>query len=124
MEQLTIKKNEYVLFVYLCMANADNHIDLKEIDLLFDKLDVNLFDQTNSNELLVSLVYKKYKKMTQDERLALIKNNAIMHLENKETAVQLMSNLAMLIHIDGKVESNELALYNQLNKIFVDEFAY
>ena len=38
--------SEYVLFIYLCIANVDNDLTLEEIEVLFDKMELEHFNNS------------------------------------------------------------------------------
>ena len=56
MPNSTLTYNEYFLFIYLTMANVDNELSLTEIEVLFDKIDLEHFNNEGQNELLIGII--------------------------------------------------------------------
>lgn len=109
--------SEYVLFIYLCMANVDNELSLHEIEVLFDKMDLEHFNNSSHNELLVGVVYKKYKAIPVDERLQAIKASAAQHLTEKQNGLNLLQNLYQIMKADGEVKPTEKAFFEAIEQI-------
>lgn len=109
--------SEYVLFIYLCMANVDNELSLHEIEVLFDKMDLEHFSNSTHNELLVGVVFKKYKSIPQDKRLEAIKLSASKHLLNSQKGLNLLQNLYQIMKADGEIKPSEKRLFTEIEKI-------
>lgn len=109
--------SEYVLFIYLCMANVDNELSLHEIEVLFDKMDLEHFGNSSHNELLVGIVYKKYKSIPVDQRLEAIRASAVQHLTEKQNGLTLLQNLYQIMKADGEVKPAERAFFEAIEQI-------
>ena len=109
--------SEYVLFIYLCMANVDNELSLVEIEVLFDRMDLEHFSHSSENELLIGVVYKKYKSMQPNERIEAIKSSAVKHLSDKQNGLHLLQNLNQIIKADGEVKPAEKELFEEIERI-------
>jgi len=109
--------SEYVLFIYLCMANVDNELSLHEIEVLFDKMDLEHFSNSTHNELLVGVVFKKYKSIPQEKRLEAIKMSAPKHLSNSQKGLNLLQNLYQIMKADGEIKASEKELFTEIEGI-------
>ncbi len=109
--------SEYILFVYLCVANADNQLTSPEIDVLFDKMDLKGFEDSGKNELMVSVVYKKYKSLSYEQRLLAIKEAAPFHLKEKQKGLKLLQNLNQIIKADNVISIEEQNMFSQIEMI-------
>ena len=114
--------SEYVLFIYLCIANVDNDLSLEEIEVLFDKMDLEHFNNSNS-ELLVGVVYKKYKSIPPEQRLEAIQINAHKHLADKQKGLNLLQNLYQIMIADGEIKPSEKKLFEEIEAI-VNQITY
>lgn len=109
--------SEFVLFVYLCMANVDNDLSLNEIEVLFDKMDLEHFNTSGHHELLIGVVYKKYKSILPEERLIAIRKVAPKFLAQKQNGLQLLQNLFQIMKADGQIKSSEKKLFEEIEGI-------
>lgn len=109
--------SEYVLFIYLCMASVDNDLSLHEIEVLFDKMDLEHFQTSGHNELLINVVYKKYKAIPADQRLEAIKLSAGKHLSEKQNGLNLLQNLYQIMKADGEIKPSEKKLFEEIEAI-------
>ncbi|HRG58331.1 MAG TPA: TerB family tellurite resistance protein [Bacteroidia bacterium] len=109
--------SEFVLFVYLCMANVDNDLSLHEIEVLFDKMDLEHFSSSSQNELLVGQVYKKYMTIPQGKRVEAIKKVAPKFLAEKQNGLQLLQNLFQIMKADGEIKSSEKNLFEEIERV-------
>ena len=112
----TFSYSEYVLFIYLCMANVDNDLSLDEIEVLFDKMDLEHFNNSG-NELLIGTVFKKYKATAPDQRLEAIKLSASKHLSDKQKGLNLLQNLYQIMKADGEIKDSEKKLFEEIEHI-------
>lgn len=112
----TFSYSEYVLFIYLCMANVDNELSLEEIEVLFDKMDLEHFNNSG-NELLIGTVFKKYKATAPDQRLEAIKLSASKHLSDKQKGLNLLQNLYQIMKADGEIKDSEKKLFEEIERI-------
>jgi uncharacterized tellurite resistance protein B-like protein len=108
--------SDYVLFIYLCIANVDNDLSLEEIEVLFDKMDLEHFNNSNS-ELLVGVVYKKYKSIPPEQRLEAIQISAHKHLADKQKGLNLLQNLYQIMIADGEIKPSEKKLFEEIEAI-------
>jgi uncharacterized tellurite resistance protein B-like protein len=99
------------------MANVDNELSLHEIEVLFDKMDLEHFSNSTHNELLVGVVFKKYKSIPQDKRLEAIKLSASKHLLNSQKGLNLLQNLYQIMKADGEIKPSEKRLFTEIEKI-------
>jgi uncharacterized tellurite resistance protein B-like protein len=113
--------SEFVLFVYLCMANVDNNLSTDEIEVLFDKMELEHFTQSAHNELLVGVVYKKYLSIPKEERLEAIKKAAPKFLSEKKNGLQLLQNLNQIMKADGEIKESEQVFFEAFEKIVNDQ---
>jgi len=111
--------SEYVLFIYLCMANVDNDLSLDEIEVLFDKMDLEHFNN-QGHELLVGVVFKKYKAIAPEQRLEAIKISARTHLSDKQKGLNLLQNLYQIMKADGEIKPTEKKLFEEIEAIVND----
>lgn len=109
--------SEFVLFIYLCMANVDNELSLPEIEVLFDKMELEHFSNSSHNELLVGVAYKKYKSIPQDKRLEAIKMSASKHLSDKQKGLHLLQNLYQIMKADGEIKASEKKLFEEIEGV-------
>ena len=112
----TFSYSEYVLFIYLCMANVDNDLSLDEIEVLFDKMDLEHFNNSG-NELLISTVFKKYKTIPTEQRIETIKLSASKHLSDKQKGLNLLQNLYQIMKADGEIKDSEKKLFEEIERI-------
>jgi hypothetical protein len=97
--------NEFKLFVFIMLANADNKMDLPEINHLFERLDEDTFSHNlPNNELLVARVYKAYRSMNEAARLDFVKDQ-LQHFylsrSDQAGASRLLRHLHEIIMADG-----------------------
>jgi uncharacterized tellurite resistance protein B-like protein len=111
--------SEYVLFIYLCIANVDNELSLEEIEVLFDKMELEHFNNSGS-ELLVGVVFKKYKSIPPEQRLEAIQIIAHKHLADKQKGLNLLQNLYQIIIADGEIKPSEKKLFDEIEAIVND----
>lgn len=116
----TFSYSEYVLFIYLCMANVDNELSLHEVEVLFDKMDLEHFNNSSHNELLVGVVFKKYKSIPQELRIDAIKASASKHLSDKQKGLNLLQNLYQIMKADGEIKVAEKKLFEEIEAIVND----
>jgi hypothetical protein len=94
--------NRFVFFIYLTLADIDGKMKFSEINVLFDKLDPSIFDETtHGNELVVDSVFKEYKSQTHEQRLETIRKAATVHKLTGEKAEYLLQNLQSIVDADG-----------------------
>ncbi len=117
MPNSTLSYNEYFLFIYLTMANVDNELSLTEIEVLFDKIDLEHFNNESQNELLIGVIFKKYKSMLPSERIEAIRNNAAKHLIEKQNGLNLLQNLYQIMKADGVIKTSEEEFLKEIEKI-------
>lgn len=110
---------EFLLFLYLTVANADNDIGFEEIEVLFSKIDADFFEH-NGSELLVSIVFKKYHSLTCDERVEAIRNVASKHLKGNDRGLTILQNMYQIIKADGIVNPAEKELFERIENIIND----
>jgi hypothetical protein len=109
--------SEYILFIYLCMASADNDLGIDEIEVLFDKMDLEHFNNSSGHELLVGIVFKKYKSIAPENRLEAIKASAAKHLTDKQRGLNLLQNLYQIMKADGEIKPSEKILFEEIERI-------
>lgn len=109
--------SEFVMFVYLCMANVDNELSLHEIEVLFDKMDLEHFSSSSQNELLVGQVYKKYMTIPQEKRVEAIKKVAPKFLAEKQNGLFLLQNLYQIMKADGEIKPTEKNLFEEIEQM-------
>lgn len=118
MPQSNFNQSEFMLFIYLCMANVDNEISMDEIEVLFDKMDLEHFNSSSvQNELLIGTVYKKYKAVLPENRLETIRTHASAHLSDKQDGLTLLQNLHHIIKADGEIKASEKKLFSEIEQI-------
>jgi hypothetical protein len=117
MPNSTLSYNEYFLFIYLTMANVDNELSLTEIEVLFDKIDLEHFNNESQNELLIGVIFKKYKSMLPSERIEAIRNSAAKHLAEKQSGLKLVQNLYQIMKSDGVIKTSEEEFLKEIEKI-------
>jgi uncharacterized tellurite resistance protein B-like protein len=98
------------------MANVDNDLSLDEIEVLFDKMDLEHF-QNQGHELLVGIVFKKYKAIAPENRLEAIKASATKHLSDKQKGLILLQNLYQIMKADGEIKPSEKMLFEAIESI-------
>ena len=108
--------SEYVLFIYLCMANVDNELSLQEVEVLFDKMDLEHFNNAG-HELLIGIVFKKYKVIAPEDRLEAIKISAHKHLSDKQKGLNLLQNLYQIMKADGEIKASEKKLFEEIERV-------
>ena len=109
--------NEYFLFIYLTMANVDNELCLTEIEVLFDKIDLEHFNNESQNELLIGVIFNKYKSMLPSERIEAIRNNVAKHLIEKQNGLNLLQNLFQIMKADGVIKTSEEQFLKEIEKL-------
>lgn len=109
--------SEFVLFVYLCMANVDNDLSLHEIEVLFDNMDLEHFGSSSKNELLVGQVYKKYMTIPPENRVEAIKKVAPKFLAERQKGLQMLQNLFQIMKADGEIKPAEKNLFEQIERV-------
>ncbi len=117
MPKPTFTQSEFILFVYLCMANIDNKLGMKEIEVLFEKMDLDFFSNNTSNELLVGVVFKKYKRMSPEQRLRTIEIESKIHLTNNQSALKILQNLHHIVKADGEINTTERSFFETIEQI-------
>jgi uncharacterized tellurite resistance protein B-like protein len=101
------------------MANVDNELSLHEVEVLFDKMDLEHF-QNQGHELLVGVVFKKYKAIDPENRLEAIKISAHKHLSDKQKGLHLLQNLYQIMKADGEIKPSEKLMFEEIEKIVND----
>jgi len=99
------------------MANVDNELSLTEVEVLFDRMDSDHFNTSSHDELLIGVVFKKYKSMAPLDRLEAIQNSAAKHLSDKQRGLVLLQNLYQIMKADGEIKATEKEFFEKIEQI-------
>jgi uncharacterized tellurite resistance protein B-like protein len=99
------------------MADVDNDLSSSEIDVLFDRMELDHFGSTSQNELLVGVVYKKYISIPKEERIEAIKKVAPKFLAEKKNGIQLLQNMYQIMKADGEIKESEKTFFEAFEQI-------
>jgi uncharacterized tellurite resistance protein B-like protein len=114
-KQPEFTKDQFVLFVYLCLVLADGEMKASEINHVFDRLNDDLFEEPGKNgELVVTQVYSAYKKLSEQDREDLMKHHLKKHFANQSAALAFLSQLHALMEVDGLINEQEEKLYHRI----------
>jgi uncharacterized tellurite resistance protein B-like protein len=114
-KDIDFSKDEFVLFVYLCLIMADGQMKSSEINHIFDRLDESMFDESGKNgQLIITLVFNIYKKLDSRERSLLMRKNFKKHFLTKDSAYAFISQLHALMESDGLINEKEEELYHEI----------
>jgi uncharacterized tellurite resistance protein B-like protein len=110
--------NEFKLFVFIMLANADHKMELSEINYLFERLDEETFSNNlPNNELLVGRVFKAWHSMVEPERLSLVKQQLDLYflsVNDHQGAIHFLNHLHDIIMADGNISSEEQQLFEKI----------
>lgn len=117
--------NEFKLFLFIMLANADHRLALSEVNQLFEKLDEETFiSNLPNNELLVARVYKAWHGMSPQNRLDFVKQQLrrfYLSVNDLNGARDLLSHLHEIVMADGIKSEEELQLIQEIeNSLSVD----
>ena len=114
-KQIEFTKDQFVLFVYLCLVMADGEMKASEINHVFDRLNDELFEEPGKNgELVVTQVYTVYKKFSEEERQSVMQHHLKKHFSKEGSAAGFLRQLHSLMEIDGLINEKEEALYHRI----------
>lgn len=115
LKEIEFSKDQFVFFVYLCLVMADGEMKASEINHVFERLGDDLFEGHGKNgELVVTQVFKVYKKLNGEEKEELMQYNFRKHFGNPGSAQVFLSQLHSLMESDGLINEKEEEIYHKI----------
>lgn len=115
MEISSWTKSHFCTYLFLCIANADNNLQLKEITTIQDFLERMHIDKKNSITIIEE-VKKFINNQNPEERLDFIKVIYSKLSLSKQQINAIMEELEEMILADNSIEKTEIMMYSKIRK--------
>ncbi|MEM7551869.1 MAG: hypothetical protein AAF363_19465 [Bacteroidota bacterium] len=98
---------DFVLFLYIYMADADGNIDISEIELILEKLK-KLYPDELEHNILFEKAMAEFLDMKKSQVEEVLVSNFEYHSDESFTKkYKIFSDLYEIIHADGVVDERE-----------------
>lgn len=107
---------EFVIYLYLCVADADFDVKKGEMDKLLKKIIYTLSSSGNSNESKLNEVFYEFDNHNDNEKVQLINEKAKIHCTNKSISKKIIEDLGNAMKEDHMHKSMELIMFRFIRK--------
>ena len=108
-------KAHFGAYIFLCIADADEDMDKKEVEKMQDFLEHLHFEYDNAFELLKS-VRKIHQKHSQDLRINFISTKHHIFFESDDELHNIVDHIEELILADDSIDRDEIKMYSRIRK--------
>jgi hypothetical protein len=107
---------EYLLFLYIYLANSDYTIQFSEINTIMEKMRV-LFPEGKDLEKVFADIKDKFEKLDSYEIEQVIKENYIKFKTKMVNPERFFDDLFDVIVSDGIIQDYEMAAFDKIKKL-------
>ena len=109
-------KNHFLLYLYLCAIEADDHLEESEVDTLLDQYEtMNINDENYVNTFNEVLI--EYKSHSPEEMIEFIHQYIPEYFAEPESAKKLISTLNQLSLSDGNINPEESDIIKLVSRL-------
>lgn len=113
----TWTKDHYMIYLYLCVANADYNMSDSELEKLHSKFDDREEDLDRNYSTYIKDVLREYKQHTDMEMNDFIIDYAQKFCNDSKSKEKVMSDLKEIIEADGIVKDVETIMYRNIKRM-------
>lgn len=107
--------NHFVVYLYLCIADADYNITDDEVDEIENKLQNSLLEGVECKKI-ISEVLKEFKNHTDYEKTSFISKNVGIYCSTNDIKEKIIKGLEDIMSADGVIKSVEVIMYRYIKK--------
>lgn len=108
---------DFILFLYVHMANADNQYEPAELKAIQSKIQP-LFAEGTDLEKKLYTTLRNYNQFNKADIPAIIEDSVHHFSEREDLPIQqIISDLQYIVQADGTVHTNELTVLNAFNRL-------
>jgi hypothetical protein len=111
---------EYIIFLYIYLASSDFSVHLKEIDTIFEKMELLCSSKENLQQLF-NKVRKQFDKIPEDKLDETIISNFNLFKKEIINIDTLIADFYDIITSDGIIQDYEIEAFEKIKRLIKSE---
>ena len=108
-------KPHFCTYIFLCIASADDKVDLSELKNIQNFLE-RMHIESKESIVVINEVKSLFNSQKEAERIEFIKTAFIDFFITKQQTAAIVDEIEDLILIDNSIEKKEIQMYSKIRK--------